>query len=314
MIRRGLFVVAVLALFAYEYQPFLSAGFVYEDDRWHDACLVTRNYVKPRGLTLLSWCWQHEVFPSAKAFHVVDLSLHLAVSLLVGALAWRLAGETAGAVAWMLALLHVLAMQGAGYLSNRGDLIAALGVLVACHAALSGLVWLAIVGLIGGLFGKESAITGLALVPLVRRQWQLSACMAGIVAMATAYLVWSQTLNLDGVSPFSWLLLQGTATTRLIAMVILPVGQTVDYDYANVPMGLQISALLALVWFVVSAIRLRRERPMIAMAMLWPVVAVVPRFIVGTPRNVLNEGQFYLALMGAILFGTVAAAQRWEWA
>lgn len=303
-------VVALVALVVWEYTPALRGGFVYEDATWTDGCETVagapvRGFTWVRSAMRESWCWQVAHRQSALAFHLVSLGLHLVVMSLVLALVWSFTGH---AIATGLAAaffgLNAMGVESVAYLSSRGELVAAIGVLGACLAALHRR-WL-LVGLLAalGMAGKETAAVVVMLVPLCLwyqrgRGWGWVAALGGVglgfVIRHETWYWWS----LWHARPLPWALLQSTAMARVLALSVLPFGQTVDYDYARVPMVLEwfaASFLLAgVLWALVQRHRLR------VCGVAWIACAVAPRLLVPTPASVLSEHQFYLPLVGVAL-------------
>jgi hypothetical protein len=308
--------VAVLALLiGWVYAPSLRGGFVYEDYKAVDACAVHAGESQPwlarlglreRGLTRASWCWQQ----SAQAMRWTNLGLHLVVVGLVWRLAWALTGES---VASMLAAaffgLNAVAVESVAYLSSRGELIAAIGVLGACLAARHR-QWVAVAPLLLlGWLGKETAVVGLLLVPLVARSWTGLAVGAAVLVagILTKTALWWTYADMPG--RLDWALVQGTALARLLVLSIVPVGQTVDYDYATVPAAMQGFAcamlLAGLVWAA-----MQRSRVLL-MGAVWVLCAAAPRLLVPTPRSVFSEHQFYVPLVGvALMLASVFLEQQ----
>lgn len=310
MALRLLAAALLVALVTWEYAPALRGGFVYEDYTWTDGCAAVPG-APAIGFTLRkaamreSWCAQ--AGQPATAFHFVSLGLHLIVVGLVGALVWMLTGHAWAA--WLAAAffgVNAVGVEAVAYLSSRGELIAAIGVLGACLAALHR-SWL-LVGLliVLGLTGKETAIVAVMLVPLCLwyqrgRPWGLLAALAwavlGVLILreTATWWPWWQARPALG----SWALLQTTAIARVLVLSVLPFGQTVDYDYARVPMALEwfaASFLLAgMIWAVLQPSRLR------LCGVAWIVCAVAPRLLVPTPASVFSEHQFYLPLVGVAL-------------
>ncbi len=299
--RLALVATILALLIVWEYATAFRGGFVYEDYRTTDACTGDRLAVG-RMLTLGSWCWQIDRGHAPQSFRVVSLGLHLSVTALVGALAWTVTRE---AVPALLAAaffgLNSVQVESVAYLTSRGELIAALGVVGACVAAVHRWWMLAATLLVFGWLGKESASVAVMLVPLTlwyqRRHigWLLTAG-AGAVALEVGILMqtpaWWQYMR---DTPTSWALTQVTAIARVTTLSVLPFWQTVDYDYTGVPWAVAVVAIVvALAWAA-------RHSRLVACGAAWVACAVAPRLIVPTPQSVFNEHQFYLPLVGMAL-------------
>ncbi len=290
------------ALIGWEYTPALRGGFVYEDARMTDACAMPGRWVlNTRPLTQGTWCAQLGQSPAA--FHAVNLGLHLLVTALVGGLVWTLTtNPTAALFAAAFFGLNAVGVEAVAYLSGRSELIAAIGVLGACLAALRDW-WIALsLCLLLGWWGKESAAVGLMLVPLCLwyQRWRLWAWLPALGAsvLVAGLLIWTATWRQDG-HLWAWAGLQTSALVRLIGLSVLPLGQTVDYDYARVPVALQLFAAGMLMAGTIWAWRQRNRLLLCGVA--WVLCAALPRLLVPTPRSVFPEHQFYLPLVGMAL-------------
>lgn len=100
----------------------------------------------------------------------------------------------------------------------------------------------------------------------------------------------------------SWLLLQASAAHRLLGMLIIPVGQTIDADYDVLPQPVSgIIGLVTLTVIGVTAWRVRRRYPLASYGLAWVLGVILPRLVVQTPRSYLAEHHMYLAIPGAML-------------
>ncbi len=94
--------------------------------------------------------------------------------------------------------------------------------------------------------------------------------------------------------------MQGTAFARLIGLAVVPIGQTVDYDYAAVPLALKLVACGAVGVLGSCGAAMRKTAPLISLGIAWTLIASIPRFLVTTPLSVFNEHQFYVPMMGGV--------------
>lgn len=299
---KGLAVVLLACLIAWEYAPARRGGFVYEDYHTTDACANA----EPSGrlATRASWCWQ--LGQSMWAFHAMNLGLHLVVTALVGWLAWTLTRDSG--VALLTAAffgLNAVHVEAVAYLSGRSELIAAIGVVGACLAALHRRWVLVLPLMVVGWDGKESAIVAVMLAPLClwytrRRAWGWAT--VGIGVLLGLAILWRTAAwwTYPGTPAHgAWALLQTTAIARVFVLSVLPFGQTVDYDYMRVPMVLEWFAASCLVAGLIWAAIQRRR--LLWCGAAWIVCATAPRLLVPTPASVFSEHQFYLPLVGVSL-------------
>lgn len=297
--QRYIFVGAVLLLFAYEYQSSPSSEFVYQDYRWSDACAERAGTVPtsgirtwPRSLMRLSWCWQDGQSP--RAYHVVNLALHLIVSVLVGLLVWRLCGiEFAAWAGGALFLVHRMNIEAVAYASGRSELIAAIGIVGACLAVLSERWLLAAACVLFGVLGKESAVVAVAVLPLMlmAKGLRRHAVVMSVAVMLGVVLVMTR----DGwpTPSVEWGMVQAMAAMRFSAMLFLPLGQTVDFDYALMPQFIVLAGSGLFIGAALLGWRLGKCPTMLSLAVGWLVITVLPRLFVVTPGMPFSEHQFY---------------------
>jgi uncharacterized membrane protein len=162
---------------------------------------------------------------------------------------------------------------------------------------------------------KPSAIAGLGLVwitvAILERRLAAAAVLgwALIAAAAGAIIVGPIPVSAFGQPP-AWDLLayagrQAVALWRLLALVVVPVGFSIDHDYAWVTPAIGWLALALVGGTAWGSWTLRRRRPVLAWAGLWVLVAVAPRFLtLGAYPGAgpeLNEHQWYLAMPGVAI-------------
>lgn len=301
-----------------------SGGFVYEDARWQAARAAPVVLGSRRMLTRASWA----LTPTARAAHGLSVALHLIVVGLLGVLAWRLGYSPDGVrLVALVAAVHPLTVEAVAYAAARGEVIAAIGILLAVIGA-AGRWWRPwpLAGMVAGAgigwLGKESAVVLLALVPLTiwvtGRRPPAVAWGYGVVLLwlglvgawtMTGLDSWRGLLTLGaGVPGWSsdvpaWVLLQAAATSRLLGVAVSGVGMTVDPDLDLMPWGFRVFALVVLAGVAEVAWRVHRTRPLVTYGLTWTLLSLVPRFIVQTPRGYLNEHQFYVPLLGLMLAG-----------
>lgn len=308
-------ILALVGLTVWAYSSVWGASFVYEDQAWRHATVAT--VWARRALTTWSWT----VVQGAVASHGLNLALHL----LTACVFWRLAqriGLTTRLAALVAALwvLHPLNVETVAYAASRAELLSTLAVVGACWLAARGDGWWGVV-LCGAaaVWVKESAVVGLALVPLTLWVCGHPARFVSLVSVGVASLGlvavggWTNLVN-AGEAPGAmasagpWLLVQATATVRLLFLSVIPYGMTVDYDYDLVPISVRLVCVLLLVALGLVTWQARQERRL-AWGLAWILVSVVPRLVIQTPRSYLNEHQWSVPLLGVLL--TVGAAIEW---
>ena len=287
---------------------------IYEDHKVMHAAQASAAPSLWQARGLMRWSiWQQARFaPSPLAMRVVNLALSGLVIGLVALLAFRL-----GLPVWLGAAVmacHPLTVETIAMLSGRAELIAAIGVLLACVAATWRTAWRWLVMPLGlglGWLGKETAVVGVALVPLLlRRPWLT---MGATVALLVAAWDWRYAGVATSAPPqpmLDWLLLQSAAVMRLVSQGIVPVGLTPDADIDAISRGLQVASLASLMALTIVGMRMWRQRPLVAIGLLWIMIVVAPRLFVQTPRSYLNAHHFYLALPGVALLVSASVNHR----
>lgn len=308
----------IAAGLSYEYQGVRSAGFVYEDPFWTEACpaVIGRSLrAVPRSLALGSWCWQVARQQGALAFHLVNLGLHLVASTLLAVLIGRLIGsERVGLVVGALFAAHPLTIESAIYLGGRGELIAGIGVLLVCLSVLERWWFVAILGLAIGLGGKETAIVACLVAPLILvvdgrlSTSRVPMLIVQAMCLILGVIVFTHVADASTWDHLRWTLVQTTAAVSLSALAVVPIGLTPAHDFLHVPMMLQVGCLGVFAMFAGTAWELRDRSPFAACGFGWVFLTVLPRLFVVTVPSPLNEHQFYVPLMG----GAFLAADRMQ--
>ena len=284
--------------------------------------------VVARGLARLSLWVQAQYQQTPVAIRVFNLWLGVLVALAVGWLAHGLGLTSWPAIGVML--LHPLRTETMAQMSGRYELIAALGVVLACVCVartrvtgwhlLGALSWLGL-----GWLGKETALVGVPLVALTL--WTMQARGLGrrfggrlvattilvliVAAVSQRHLGWTNAIH--GLHAQDWFLVQSTAAWRLLTMLIMPQHQTVDFDYDSLGLAIRIGAMMGLMCSVVGLCVLWRMQRMLAYAVAWPLVTILPRLIIQTPKSYLNEHQMFLGLVGIALAVAYGHARLEAW-
>lgn len=295
---------AALLMLAYStlWQP---ATWVYNDRSLVNPTTITMR----RSLEQTTWA----MTSTPRSARLLNLLLHSCNVLLVGLLLYRLGvGDRVASIVALAWALHPLHVETVAYAAGRSELLAATGILIAVLAtAANGRGWgvWALLGIGLGLAAKESAIVVLALIPFVRislgYRWRLTATACG--AAIVAAIVWfggpehiiNQEIYSAQITMSEWLLIQSTAAMRLMWLSIVPIRQTIDFDYDLVSHGVRVICVIALLaWAGVSW---RMRHTLIGIGLVWTIISIAPRLVVQTPRSYLNEHQFYTPSIGLAL-------------
>ncbi len=318
---------ALVGAFLWCYLPVRSAGWVFEDG-------ITQHY---RNRPLTQWTWTVVSTPASS--HVVNVGVSLLGAVLLVWLASRLGLSGFGlwtvGIGW---LLHPINVETVAYAASRGELMAALGVLVACLSA-SGKWWrlhhlIGIgLGLGWAMAAKESGVVGLLLVPLVVAymhrhdpRWTIRVTPALVSLLllslgialnggvtAVANLGTTDFADARDVSWQFWMLHQATALNHWLGSFVWLRGFSPDIDVDLTPVLFQGCCLVTVYVIAVMGWCVRREAPIVAFGIAWLLVAVAPRFLVQTPQSYLNAHQMAVPIMGVLFVagGVMMALERW---
>jgi hypothetical protein len=326
---RPVAILCLLWLTVVAYLPTSTAGYVYEDHDPTTGDLVQPgrgSLLAPRAITNLTVAIQARLGSTPRAYHAVNLGLHLTNGLLVIALVTPL-GESAALLAGLGFLLHPLNGEAVRYVSARTDLLMVTALLVTLGLTTRP-TWPRVLGVtLAGLLvvgAKESGVVVLGLVPLwlwYRRQWSrrwlvpLSVWAVGgawaayrllHVSAGEGAAPWSAIQQYTAPAAHSWLGFVGVqlvAVTRLVALLV-PVGLSIDHDFDVVPPVLGLVALVAWLGVAVWLWRWRTAR----FALGWLAVALSVRVVIPQPEYV-HEQHLYGALLGLWIALGVAGAQ-----
>lgn len=297
---------------------------------------------QPRALANLTIRAQGWASASAAGYHLGNLAIHL----VNGALLWCVLtpfGVPAQTVGVLLFLLHPINAEAVAYVSARPDLLAATGVLLVVLASARddalGVVGVTVAGGLA-LLAKESAIVVVGLFPLwllMRGRWSPRwAVPLGIWAVAGLAVVYRlvhipaciatkgapchpvashwgamalyTTDAAHGALGFA--AIQSAALLRLLALVVWPVGFSIDHDVDIVPMTVGVIALLGLGLGLVLALRAWRRLPWLTFAACWLAISLSLRFVMPMPEY-LHEHHLYVPLLGIwIALACTVSAER----
>jgi hypothetical protein len=283
-----------------------------------------------RPLLNLSYTLNWVVDPAPFGFHLVNVALHLANTLLAYRLG--LALGVGGATALLAALLfglHPIQTEAVTYVSGRSVSLMACAYLASVLAYVRGRR-AASVALFGcALAVKEVAVT----LPLVlvlyeaatgpedgwrgagRRLAPHGVLLAVALVVAAASPRYRELLGVSlGLrGPADNLALQLDAVGYLVSRLVYPVGLSIDPAPPAAPAAVRtLVALGAAAVVGIAGVWLRR-RSIAAFAVLWFVVLLLPTNSVLARIDIVNERQVYLAALGPFLLlalGVAALARR----
>jgi len=203
-------------------------------------------------------------------------------------------------------LLHPIQTEAVAYLSSRWELVSTSLLLLACVAP-----WpLALIAGVLAMTTKASAMVVVLLLILVRGD-----SVWGDLLVFPALLVSAMTLYADRFGRLPYLFLspygiieyaarQAVAIWRMLALVVVPWGQTVDHDWINVPGWAVALAIPALLGSIVEVYRRRQTHPLLWLSACWILLALAPRFVIRAPEFV-SEHHMYAPMVGvALLVGS----------
>jgi tetratricopeptide (TPR) repeat protein len=267
-----------------------------------------------RPLTMLTYAANVSLSPAPMGFHLVNVLVHVLVSVAVLFLARALLGSiVAAAGAALLFAVHPIHTEAVTSVVGRAELLAALGVLVALlayrRAALdSGLrrqAWsaVALLAFAAALLAKESAFTALGLLVVVHwcvdrsaslRQRIMSllpfaAVAAGYLALRLAVV---GTLGLpEAVGALDNPLAHTDTATRMRTAVIIlwqymehltvPIHLSADYSFNQIPLALSWSdprflrAALLCTALAAAILVATRRAPLLAVAALFTLIPLI---------------------------------------
>lgn len=316
-LRTPAMLIALACLTGAVYVAVFADGFVYEDAAWR--VRMGADWHPLGNLSLWSFNLQTWLGSKARGFHAGNLALHVLNGLLVFVIARRVIAAKLAAVAAFIFLLHPIQREAVHYISGRPDLLSTCCVLLGLAyvpLALKRPLWsVAILACsVCACLAKPSAISvvGLLVMSLAvlsqREQlarvigWGILALVTGALLLAPpiALSAFLRTSNLDLVE---YMGRQAAACWRLLALVIVPRGFSIDHDYAWVTLSCGLLAFAALGLIVRWSSSHRMTQPVLAWAGLWIVIAMAPRFLaLGAYANALppeiTERQFYIAMPG----------------
>jgi protein O-mannosyl-transferase len=338
----------------------LGGGYVF-DDRWVivENPIVQRSSLAEiftsvytpgpvyRPVTLLSFAINERLGWNPLADHVLNVALHVAVTLLVFALAGRVVRSAAARLlAALLFAVHPIHTEAVANLVGRAELLAALfalGAIVAfarnIEAAERGLGWLAVslACFAIGPFAKESALTILPVIVLLhwylspetpwrRRLWIPAAYGLAALPYIAARLLFTGALTypdtflptdnpLAYVAPHQRVATAAFIAVEYVGLLLAPITLSADYSYDQIPAiasaadpRLWMAALAAAV-AAAALWKVRRRQPALVFAAAFAVCTLSLTANLAFPIGTIKaERLLYLPSVGWCIGAGAAAA------
>jgi tetratricopeptide (TPR) repeat protein len=289
-------------------------------------------------------------------YHLVNLALHLGTALLVWWLAFltfrtpsikntplaRHSKEIA-LFAGLLFAVHPIQTQAVTYIAQRAASLATLfytaTLLLYCRARLADQgregslrpFWLyagAGCTAIIGFLTKEIIVTLPFAVLLYefsffrsggRIRWKFLGGIFLLFAAVLGSLVAKGLIPLadtEGISRVAYLMTEFKVVLIYIKLLILPIGQNLDYDVAISSSFFESSTIigfLAIVALVLIGLKLFKDHRVLAFGVFWFLLTLVPESSVFPIRDVIYEHRLYLPMVGCsmLLAALPFSLQRW---
>lgn len=330
----------LLLVTALVYSPVQTAGLVYEDANdtswrapWRGAAVELAPWVNmfavgngtgpmPRMLTNVTYRLQAWADATPREYHLGNVAIHLVNVALLWAVLTPI-GPVTAVVASSAFALHPIQTETVAYIASRPNLLMTTGVLLTLWALRVpgwGGVLLVTLGGLGAVLAKETGIVILGLLPLwcwmrgtwARRWgvplalWTLGGAYAATLILKTAPLYTPAAWH----GPFWGLAVACAALGRLCALVVWPVGFSLDHDWELITPIVAIVGLLACTSAVGAAWIVRRAAPAVTCAVIWLMVAILPHLVMNQPTGLL-EHYLYLPLIGVWM--GLGRGVEWLW-
>ena len=312
------------------------------------AALVRQNVFRP--VVNLSFALDHALWGlDPRGFHLTSVLLHALNAALVFAVArravrdWRARAtsdvardaDVVGLVAAALFAVHPLMTEAVGYVSARGDVLAATFALLSLLALRRGVLepaWrvAGLVLLLAAMLTKEVAVVVPAIFfvwdrvlldgdSIARRRrllrWHLPvlaiAILLALGRIASFFLVERSTTSGAALPA---LLAQPGVVWRYVALLLVPWNQSLAHAVHPVRTALDPWALLAASGIVASGVvawRLRRREPLVSLGIAWFLLFLAPAAAVAL-HEPMAERRAYLASIGLFVVLAAVGARGWE--
>jgi protein O-mannosyl-transferase len=215
---------------------------------WREVFALERT----RSLTYLTfWANYRAGGEEPLGYHALNLLLHAAASVLVWLVYRRLLLPKAAALGALVFALHPLQSEPVVYVFARATLLAALLCLLCWRAWIGRRYWVAAAWFAAALLAKEEAIAFPAFLAAFEwlywggarpiEHWRAAfGVMLALAAAAAARLFYAAAVtegsgaafDLGAITPGTYLLTQGRAFWEYARLLVLPLGQNIDRDFA----------------------------------------------------------------------------------
>ena len=273
-------------------------------------------------------------------YHTVNLLIHLINAVLVLLVIWRLLAwakwdpirqrwfSIAGATIF---LIHPLQAEAVSYIAGRSESLSTLFVLAAyalfLYRSRDEISWLEAIGVLAlfaiAVGAKENAVSLAGILILtdifwpapfsvagLRRNWRLYLLMLPGAAIAAALVLRmlagasSAGFSIREFTWYQYAFTEARAVFAYIRLSVLPVGLSVDHDFAKSDTILRHGAIvwiLLLAALVYTAVRLRHRYPLACFGLFLYLIALAPTSSVVPIADALVERRMYLPLVGLVL-------------
>ena len=313
---RPYLIVAGLALAAFA--PSLLHGFHFDDAALLSDPSITQptgwhtvfGALQTRPLTWLTFWANYQLSGSNPvAWHLVSVLLHASNAVLLYSASRRIVDPPVALLASMLFAVHPLQVESVAYVFSRGTELCTMFCLLALITHQLGRTWISVSLFVVALLAKEECATFPALLLLIdwlRGQKNLPlrpiAVMLGLSAIAGAHVLFTTAQVAHsgagftaGVSPQSYLALQGFAVLRYLWLLVLPWGFTIDPEPPKSAIVLATSSavLLMLSWFAVRNLKTSKG----ALFFLAGLILLLPSSSIFPATDFAADHRMYLPMV-----------------
>ncbi len=267
-----------------------------------------------RPLTRLSYFLDAQLYGvQAAGFLSTNLLLHALTVALVFALARRRLGNTGALLAALAFAVQPANAEVVAYVSGRSTGLMTPLLLGGLLLYDQGKRPAALLLFSLACLAKEHAL----IFPALVLAWELTRApsRAGVAREITvvtmlAAAILAVLLCLDGYRTLlshsladrsigESLLANARAIPQMLSLWVRPWALSADHDFdQRVQLGASIAGMLLLLAAAGAAIALRRRRPMLALAIVWPLIALLPTNSILAKADLMTEKPLYLAWVG----------------